>query len=89
MDSKCPCYRCKGFCNKCPPPVNPGFFNNGGVDRQISTKMKIAQMLKIKGIFKPGNRHTPNLPGTKRPVHPKPPGNYTWPCEEEVFIKIK
>jgi len=66
MDSKC---KCKGRCNHCPPIAKPIHLNNHLIERQLSTKMRVSQLLKIKGIFSPGNMHTANLTGTKRTIN--------------------
>ena len=67
MDTKCVC---KGICDICPPTPRPTTLNNHLIERQISTKMRVSQLLKIKGIFSSGNKHTANLPGTKRSINP-------------------
>ena len=62
------------ICHRCPPPAQP-------IIKEISIKQRHAQLIRIKGTFNPGNKHTANLPGTKRVVHPKnPSGTYIWPC---------
>ena len=46
----------------------PHKLSTGYLNHHISAKMRLAQLLKVKGTFQPGNHHTPNLPGTKRQV---------------------
>ena len=61
--------------------------NNGSITRQVSAKMHLAQLLKIKGTFVPANRHTANLPGTKRIVHPRDAsGSYIWGCNSDPSV---
>ena len=64
------------ICHKCPPTPKPVNLDNGWIIRQQSSKMRLAQILKMKGFVTPKNRHTANLPGTKRQVIPQDPSGY-------------
>jgi len=65
-----------------PPPAKP-------IKTQISIKRQHAQLTRLKGIFVPGNKHTANLPGTKRIVHPKKtPNKYKWRCLTNLKIDL-
>ena len=48
----------------CPPPAKP-------IKKEISVKRRHAQLIRLKGTFYAGNKHTANLPGTKRIIQPK------------------
>ena len=75
------------LCNKCPTTAKPSSLNNGTITRQISAKMHMAHLLKIKGVFVPANRHTANLPGTKRVVYPTDAsGAYIWGCNSDPSV---
>ena len=71
MCDKPACCTKEHLCHHCPPTPKPVNLNNHWVNRQQSAKMRLAQLLKIKGTVTSGNRHTPNLPGTKRAIIPK------------------
>ena len=74
-------------CHRCPTPAKPLNIDSTAVIRQQSAKMRLAQLLKIKGASSPANHHTANLPGTKRMVIPTPPGQYSWPCSSNIQVK--
>lgn len=68
------------LCEHCPTTPKPVDFNNGWVIRQQSSKMRLAQLLKIKGSVTPANRHTSNPPGSKRALIPTDPSGIYWTC---------
>ena len=53
----------------CPKPILPSKYNTSDVEKQLSSKMRIAQLIMIKGTFAPENRHTANLVGSRRLVY--------------------
>ena len=65
-------------CSPCPDPPCPI------VKTQASVKIRQAQIIKRHGIFPPANRHTPNLPWTRRPHHKRPPHPVIWPCKSYI-----
>ena len=71
MCDKPACCTKEHLCHHCPPTPKPVNLDNHWVTRQQSAKMRLAQLLKIKGTVTSGNHHTPNLPGTKRTIIPK------------------
>ena len=68
------------LCHHCPTTPKPVDLNNGWVIRQQSAKMRLAQLLKIKGSVTPANRHTSNPPGSKRALIPTDPSGIYWTC---------
>jgi len=56
------------------------------VKHTTSTRMRQAQILKQFGFVIPGNKHTPNLPGTRRQHNRKPKVPPTWPCGSDPAI---
>ena len=73
-------------CHNCPPPPKPHKLSTGYLNHHISAKMRLAQLLKVKGTFQPGNHHTPNLPGTKRQVVQKKNAHLTWRCHGDTEL---
>lgn len=79
MCDKPACCTKEYLCNNCPPTPKPVNLDNGWIIRQQSAKMRLAQLLKIKGTVTSANYHTPNLIGTKRAILPPDlSGGYSW-----------
>ena len=56
------------------------------IKEYMSAKMRYAQQIRKHGTFDSGNRHTPNLPGTKR-RHVRRKIEYeTWRCQGGQII---
>jgi hypothetical protein len=80
MCDKPACCTKEYLCHHCPTTPKPVDLNNGWVIRQQSAKMRLAQLLKIKGSATPANRHTSNLFGSKRALIPTDPSGIYWTC---------
>lgn len=78
MCDKPACCTKEYLCHHCPTTPKPVDLNNGWVIRQQSAKMRLAQLLKIKGSVTPANRHTSNPPGSKRALIPTDPAGIYW-----------
>lgn len=79
MCDKPACCTKEYVCHNCPTTPKPHNLDNGWITRQQSGKMRLAQLLKIKGTTTSANYHTANLIGTKRAIIlPDPSGAYSW-----------
>ena len=88
MCDKPACCTKEYVCHKCPPTPKPVNLDNGWIIRQQSAKMRLAQLLKIKGSVESENRHTANLTGSKRAIIPPDlSGGYSWTYKTMQDIK--
>ena len=66
---------CPGCVKQCPEIAKPI------IKEYMSAKMRYAQQIRKYGTTDSGNRHTPNLPGTKRQHIRRKKEYETWRCE--------